>query len=144
MGPELFGAGRLARTLAALGPKATAPALLERVVEETTARPDDMAACLLRVEGGADAPKVLVEQLELDRDHAASDRTEQFLRMCGVEQPELADLMRSAQAVAGRAGTVLLELRLGDGSPEIALQRANIAFLHSPYARRRAGLGVSQ
>jgi serine phosphatase RsbU (regulator of sigma subunit) len=144
MGSELFGAERLTRTLATLGPQATASALLERVVEETTARPDDMAACLLRVEGGADAPTVLVEQLELDHNHAASDRTERFLLMCGVEQTELADLMRSAQAVAGRAGTVLLELRLADGPPEIALRRANIAFLHSPSARRRAGLGVSR
>jgi hypothetical protein len=37
-----------------------------------------------------------------------------------------------------------LELRLADGPPEIALRRANIAFLHSPSARRRAGLGVSR
>jgi hypothetical protein len=64
---ELFGAERLARTLAELGPQATASALLDQVAEETDARPDDMAACLLNVEGGAAAPTILVEELELDR-----------------------------------------------------------------------------
>jgi serine phosphatase RsbU (regulator of sigma subunit) len=44
VGRELFGDERLARTLAELGPQAMASALLERVAEETTARPDDMAA----------------------------------------------------------------------------------------------------
>ena len=70
VGGELFGAERLARTLAVLGPGATASALLDRVAEETDARPDDMAACLLGVEGGAAAPVVLLEELELDREEA--------------------------------------------------------------------------
>ena len=50
---ELFGAERLARALAELGSRATASALLERVAEETDSRPDDMAVCLLGIEGGA-------------------------------------------------------------------------------------------
>ncbi len=61
---ELFGAERLAGTLAELGPRATASALLEQVTEETDARPDDMAACLLNVEGRrrrADDPRRGVE-----------------------------------------------------------------------------------
>src|SRR6202041_3150985 len=64
---ELFGAERLERTLADLGPDATAAALLERVAEATDARPDDMAACVLGVEGGAGAPAVLIEELVVDR-----------------------------------------------------------------------------
>jgi hypothetical protein len=143
-GGELFGVERLARTLAELGPSATAPALLDRVAEETGARPDDMAACLLCVEGGAAAPAVLLEELELDHDEAASDRTEQFLGACGVERHEIAELMRSARVAAGNAGTVLVELRLGDGPPEVALERDNVALLHTPHARRRADLRVSQ
>jgi hypothetical protein len=143
VGSELFGAERLTRTLAKLGPQATASALLEGVAGETTTRPDDMATCLLHVEGGADAPTALVEELELDHIGAVSDRTERFLLMCGVEPHELADLMRSAQAFAGRAGTVLLELRLADGSPEVTLRHDNVAFLHAPHAKRRAGRGAS-
>jgi serine phosphatase RsbU (regulator of sigma subunit) len=144
VGRELFGAERLARTLAELGPQATASALLERVAEETTTRPDDMAACLLRVEGDARTPAVLVEELELDRDEAASDRTKRFLLACGVEQYGLVDLVRSAQAIATSDGTVLMKLRLADGSPEVALQRDNVTFLQGPQAGRRAGLGVSR
>lgn len=141
---ELLGAERLARTLAELGSGATASALLDRVAEETDTRPDDMAACLLCIEGGAAAPAVLLEELELNHDEAASDRTEQFLDACGVERHEVAELMRSARVAAGRTGTVLVELRLGDGPPEVALECDNVALLHTPHARRRADLRVSQ
>ncbi len=59
---ELFGAERLERALGAIGPGASASALLDRVATETDARPDDMAACLLNVEGGAAAPTILLEE----------------------------------------------------------------------------------
>ena len=144
VGGELFGAERLARTLGELGPQAPASALLDRVAAATDARPDDMAACLLCVEGGAAAPAVLVEELELDQDGAASDRTEQFLLACGVERREVAEIMRSAHVAAGRAGAVLLELRLADGPPQVVLQRDNVTLLHTYPARRRTGLGVSR
>jgi hypothetical protein len=137
VGGELFGAERLARTLAVLGPGTTASELLDRVAEETDARPDDMAACLLGVEGGAAAPVVLLEELELDHDGAASDRTEQFLRACRVPRREVAELMRSARVAAGRTGTVVLELRLADGPPVVALGRDNVALLHAPHADLR-------
>jgi Stage II sporulation protein E (SpoIIE) len=141
VGRELFGSERLELLLAELGPGATASALLERIAEATDARPDDMAACLLGVQGGSQAPTVLVEELELDRDGAARDRTGQFLVACGVEHRKVAELLRSAHAVAGRAGTALIELHLGDGPPEIVLQRDNVALLHQPRARQRVGAG---
>jgi hypothetical protein len=141
---ELFGAERLARTLAELGPQATASALLDRVAEETDARPDDMAACLLNVEGSAAAPTILLEELELDREDAAGDRTERFLLACGVEHREVAELVRSARVVAERTGNVVLELRLLDGPPEVALGRDNVALLHTSHMRRQADLRVSR
>jgi serine phosphatase RsbU (regulator of sigma subunit) len=134
---ELFGAERLARTLAELGPGASASALLDRVAEETDARPDDMAACLLGVEGGAAPPVVLLEELELDRKEAVSDRTERFLLTCGVQRREVAELIRSARVAAGHTGTVMLELRSADGGPEITLHRDNVALLHAPQAELR-------
>jgi len=143
IGSELFGEERLTQALAELGPRATASTLLDCVSAKTSARPDDMAACLLRVEGGADAPSVLVEELELDRDQAASERTKRFLLACGVERGELPQLVHSARVAAGRTGTVLLELRLTDGSPEVALQRDNVTLIDTPRAVRRAGLGAS-
>ncbi len=135
---ELFGAERLERALAELGPQATATALLDQVARETDARPDDMAACLLNVEGDDEAPAVLLEELELDRDEPASDRAEQFLLECGVERREVAELMRSARAAVGRTGTVLVGLRLGDGPPEVTLGRDNVAHLNAPRVDLRA------
>lgn len=144
VGRDLFGVERLAGVLSELGPEATAAALLDRVAEATDRRPDDMAACLLHLEGGAATPTVLVEELELDREEAMSERTEQFLRACGVASAEAAEVMRSAQAIAMRSGTVLLELRLGDGPPEISMRRDNVALLHTPSVPPRAALGASR
>jgi len=140
VGSELFGTSRLAGTLAELGPRASAAAVLERVSERADARPDDMAACVLGVEGGDDAPTVLVEELEVDRDEAASDRTARFLLACGVEQGDIADAVHSARVAAGRAGTVVLELRRGDGPPQLTLRREHLSYLHA----RRADAGAAR
>jgi serine phosphatase RsbU (regulator of sigma subunit) len=138
VGLELFGAERLAETLAELGPHASAHGVLAGVAERADARPDDMAACLLSVEGDQRAPEVLVEELELDRDEVADARTQRFLLACGVERHEIAEVLRSACARAGRAGTVVLELRRADGPPQITVRREQVAYLHA----RRPGVGV--
>ena len=141
VGAELFGAERLTHTLADLGPRATAPELLERVAVQTDSRPDDMAACLLSIEGGEDAPRVLVEELELDREQASGDRVEPFLLACGVPRGEIAELVRSTRVIAERSGSALLELSLTDGAPEVTLRRDNVALLHPPQVGQRAGMG---
>ncbi|MGP0100820.1 MAG: PP2C family protein-serine/threonine phosphatase [Solirubrobacteraceae bacterium] len=140
VGSELFGTVRLVDTLAELGPQATAAEILARVAERADTRPDDMAACVLSVEGGDDAPAVLVEELELDRGEAASERTERFLDACGVERREAAALIQSVRAAAGRAGTVVLEVRLGDGPPLLTLRRDQLAYLHARRADVRVAL----
>ena len=132
VGPELFGQARLVRALKELEPDATASSLLDRVAEESDQRPDDMAACLLRIDGGASAPFIKVEELELDQHAAAGDRAERFLLACGVGADEAAEVMRSARVAAERSGKVLIELRAGDGSPEVALRQDNVAFLDLP------------
>jgi serine phosphatase RsbU (regulator of sigma subunit) len=140
VGTELFGTERLAETLAGLGSAATAAAVLECVAEHADARPDDMAACLLSIEGDDGSPVALFEELELDRDEAGSARTERFLLACGVERHEVAEVMRAAAAAAGSAGTVVLEVRHIDGGPpEVTMQREQIAYLHA----RRADVEVA-
>jgi hypothetical protein len=139
VGSDLFGTERLLETLAELGPGATAPALLEHVAERADERPDDMAACLLHIEGSEQAPTVLVEELELDRDEATSARTERFLLACGLTRGEVAEALRTAAIAAGRAGTIVLEVRRGDGAPEVALRRENLAYIHA----RRGNVGVA-
>jgi stage II sporulation SpoE-like protein len=136
---ELFGTSRLVDTLVELGPRASAAAVLARVSERADARPDDMAACLLGVEGDDAAPAVLVEELELDREEAVSDRTARFLLACGVERGELADVVHAACVAAGRAGTVVLELHLGEGPPRLTLRRDHLSYLHA----RRADVGAA-
>ncbi|HTA31874.1 MAG TPA: PP2C family protein-serine/threonine phosphatase [Solirubrobacteraceae bacterium] len=139
VGSDLFGTERLLDTLAELGPSATAPALLEHVAELADERPDDMAACLLHIEGPEQAPTVLVEELELDREEATSARTERFLLACGLTRSEVAEALRTAAIAAGRAGTIVLEVRRGDGAPEVALRRENLAYIHA----RRGSVGVA-
>jgi serine phosphatase RsbU (regulator of sigma subunit) len=141
---ELFGGTRLAEVLAELGPAETASDLLDRVASATDARPDDMAACLLSVDGGEGEPSVLVEELELDREEATHERVERFLLECGVEPRGVGALMRAARAAAGPVGTVLLEVRPSEGSPEVSLRSDNVALLHTRQARRHAALGVGQ
>jgi serine phosphatase RsbU (regulator of sigma subunit) len=126
VGTDLFGDARLAAALAALGRGASAATLLDSVAEQTDARPDDMAACLLRVEGGAGAPAILVEEFELDRDTAASARTERFLIACGVQPAELAEIMHEARAQAERFDTVLLELRFDGAAPVVSMHHDNV------------------
>jgi serine phosphatase RsbU (regulator of sigma subunit) len=144
VGGELFGAGRLERTLAELGPDATAPALLDRVAAETERRPDDMAACLLRVEGDPCEPTVQVEELELDRREAARDRAERFLLAGGVDPGEVAKVIGSVQTAVARHGGIVLELHLGDGPPEVALREHNVARLHPPAQETAQALGMSR
>lgn len=141
---ELYGADRLERALGELDEHATASDLLARVAEQTDARPDDMAACVLSIAGGAAAPALLSEELELGREQATSERTERFLRAHGVESEEAAELMCSAHAAAGRTGTVMLELnRAGDGRSQVVVRRENVAHLHQPRIPQRTGLGAS-
>jgi serine phosphatase RsbU (regulator of sigma subunit) len=144
VGGELYGADRLERTLGELGEHATASDVLARVTEQTDARPDDMAACVLNIAGAAAAPTLLSEELELDREQATSGRTERFLRAHGVEPEETAELMCSAHAAAGRTGTVMLELnRAGDGRSQVVVRRENVAHLQQPRTTQRIGLGAS-
>jgi Stage II sporulation protein E (SpoIIE) len=142
VGRELFGPERLGSTLEDLGPTATAASLLERVAEETDARPDDMAACVLGMEGSREAPAVLVEELVVDRDEAISERSERFLLACGVERREVAELLRSARLAAGRGGTAVLEVHLAEMPPEVVLRSDNVALLHPPRARELSSVGA--
>ena len=123
---DLYGDERLTRGLRNLGPEATAKAVLDGVAEEADARPDDMAACLLRIEGGEDAPRILREELELDDEVAAGERTERFLDACGVEPWEVAEIMREARSGAAHRNPLMLELRFSGDSPAVELRPDNV------------------
>jgi hypothetical protein len=113
------------------------------VANETDARPDDMAVCLLSIDGGADQPAPLTEQLELDRKAATGDRPRRFLLACGVGANRIDELMAATQAQIEQAGAVLLEAHLGGASPEVALVPQNVASLGAAQARRAASVGAA-
>jgi serine phosphatase RsbU (regulator of sigma subunit) len=138
VGPqELFGPARLQETLTELAPETTAAALLDRVAADSSQQhSDDMAACLLRIDGGPGQPAVQLEELELDSRDAAGDRAERFLLACGVSRTEIPAIMRSARATAAKTGNVVLRVRLDDGPPHVSLRHDNVTFLDSA-ARER-------
>jgi serine phosphatase RsbU (regulator of sigma subunit) len=140
VGPELFGARRLKQTLADLPPDASASIVLDRVSEQSDRRPDDMAACLLRIEGDELAPRVEVEELELDRRDIARGRAERFLLAGGLHPDELGEVLRSVQAAAAQHGGVVLELHLADGRAQVALRPQNVARLQ--YGARASASAV--
>jgi serine phosphatase RsbU (regulator of sigma subunit) len=129
---QLFGEARLRRTLSELDADATATALLDRVAEECDQRPDDMVACLLRVEGDQRAPRLQVEELVLDRREAARARAERFLHAGGLDAGEIGEVMRSVRSAVAVDGGVVLELRLSEGPPEVLLRRDNVSPLRQP------------
>jgi serine phosphatase RsbU (regulator of sigma subunit) len=132
VGEELFGASRLERLLGELGPEANASALLDSVVGECDRRPDDMAACLLRIEGEPAAPAVQIEELELDRRELARGRAERFLRAGGIPADQVGEVLQSVRGAMAKHGGVVLELHLGDGSPRVVLRPQNVAVLYPP------------
>lgn len=137
VGEELFGAGRLADELEALPHEDDAKALLQRVAERTDARPDDMAACLLRIHDGQGAPAIALEQLELDGELAAGQRVERFLFDWGLSAAEARGLLREARTRLRHEDTVLLELVPSpEGSAVARLAEQNVI---RPAALARAG-----
>jgi serine phosphatase RsbU (regulator of sigma subunit) len=138
---ELFGTPRLGELIADLGSDASAAALLDRVEGETEMRPDDMAACLLRVEGDEQRPVIQLEELELDRREAARGRAERFLLAGGLDPLEIETVLASARASVARHGRVLLALHRGDGSPRVALHPQYVTTLEPPTRPHTATAG---
>ncbi len=126
---ELFGSDRLESSLAELGPQATAASLLERVSEQTDRRPDDMAACLLGIEGEELSPQILVEELEIDRQESSRRRLERFLAAAGVGEQEITAVAESARRAVEREGSVVLQLRPDGAAPRITLRPNNVTHM---------------
>ena len=122
VGAELYGSERLAQALRRLGPDATAQGLLDRVAEETDARPDDMAACLLSLRGDAAEPQTLVQELELAGEQANRERAERFLLACEIDLATAARVAGEAFAQVRRTGRALLEVRTAANNPSAFLR----------------------
>lgn len=132
LGAELYGNERLRGALAELGAGARASDLLDRVAQQTDQRPDDMAACLLSIAGGAEPPRVLVEELQLDAERAGVARVAQFLVACGVRQVQVEGVLKAVRAEALRSGSAVLQVRPASGAaddPQVSVRPNNLARL---------------
>jgi hypothetical protein len=127
----LFGVERLAGSLAAIASTATAATLLDRVSEETDRRPDDMAACLLRIEGEGPGPLVRTEELELDRHELDRRRVRRFLAAAGLSEEEAEATLAGTRTIVAEHGSALLSIRLGEGPPRVSIDRNNVAPLRA-------------
>jgi hypothetical protein len=126
---DLFGEDRLAASLAGLGSSPSASGLLDRVSEEADSRPDDMAACLLGVEGSGARPRIALEELELSSRELERDRVRRFLTAAGVPDEEIDPVLSSARELLAREGRALLKIHLDEGSPSVTLTHDNVASL---------------
>ncbi len=136
----LFGAERLQETLASLGPDASAAALLDRVAAISDAHPDDMATCLLRIEGDVLDPTVLVEEFEVESRDLTRGRAERFMRLAGVPGRQVGEALVELRTALARRDGVVLELHATGGAPEVVVRTQNVALLGSA-VRQTASVG---
>ena len=129
MGGALFGNARLARVLHDLGRGASADAVLARVVAATDRRPDDMAACMLELEGSPVAAGLRIEELEVDGVELERGRAERFLVACGVADAALASTLREARSVLEQAGGAVIRVRVQREGPQVEVSPTRRTFV---------------
>jgi hypothetical protein len=127
----LYGRDRLAAALAAVESEGSAEDLLELVAEQTQRRPDDMAACLLRMSGGPERPRAIEETLVIEAREIGRDRTARFLAAAGVEEVRAARLLEEAARQLEGAGSVLLRIDVSSTPPRVSLGNDNVAPLRA-------------
>jgi hypothetical protein len=138
---ELFGAERLWRIVDSLGAEDGAEAVLDRVAAETVERPDDMAACLLELDGPVRAVSVLAEEVEIHRRELGGSRLPRFLAAGGLGPQEIEAVLAQAETAVRRDGTVVLRMYPGAERPRIELVHNNVARMR---ITARAQEGVSE
>jgi serine phosphatase RsbU (regulator of sigma subunit) len=130
-GGELYGQRRLGGALEALDGSgdAVAAQLLDVVREQTERRPDDMAACVLGIDGGDELPRIVCEELVLDPREAR--RARRFLLKAGVGEEDLERIIEQANAIAVEHGSVLIGIDTADGTAHVSLTHDNVAPLRA-------------
>ena len=115
VGPRRLGRDGVAEELRSIGPHGTAADLLARIVRRSARQADDMAACILTaLPGSAEHWSLRLEELEVDANAITRGWAERFLLACGVGKPHIAKALRQAQGVVARAGTAIIEIRIGE------------------------------
>lgn len=124
IGGTLLGREWLADVVAGFGPLDSATALLDRVVEEADATPDDMTACLVRAVAGSEAGGPRVEQLELGPDDVGARAPGLFLAACGVPADTVDTALVEARRLTARAEKALLTVTIHDDQASVEVTAA--------------------
>jgi Stage II sporulation protein E (SpoIIE) len=138
---ELFGAERLRRIVDTLTGKDGAQDVLDRVAEQSLERPDDMAACVLELDGPDRAISVLAEEVEIHRRELGGARLPRFLASGGLAPQEIEAVLAQAENAVRRDGSVVLRMYPGEERPRIELVHNNVARMR---ITARADAGVSE
>jgi Stage II sporulation protein E (SpoIIE) len=112
LGRTLLGREWLSDVIAGFGPLDSAAALLDRVIEEADATPDDMTACLVRAVAGSEAGGPRVEQLEMGPDDVGATAPGRFLAACGVPADAVDTALVEARRLIVQAGKALLTVTI--------------------------------
>jgi serine phosphatase RsbU (regulator of sigma subunit) len=107
-----YGRTRLEQTVAELGAGAAAQDVIDEVARATTRVRDDVAVCVIRVDGGAAGGDVRVEEIEVTLSDLHTPRLQRFFDACGVRPDEAAAAIRTAAPHVAGLGSVLLRVRL--------------------------------
>jgi hypothetical protein len=126
-----FGETRLKELLADMGETATAERLVDAVAAATDRHFDDMAACVLRIDGGngAVAPRV-VEEIELDAtDIERRDSLQRFLIACGAPMQSIPGVRERVTVIVRQTGAALVRVTRGPGEPAIEVSTPAVRVL---------------
>jgi hypothetical protein len=107
-----FGRERLADELKAGGATISAGALLDHLVAEADATPDDMAACVVHTHREAPGAAVRVEELVVAPDEVDGPGTRRFLTACGVRAREVALALDSTRRIAREYDGAVVYVRI--------------------------------
>ena len=110
---DLLGRDRLTKIVEDLGGEATADRLLAKIADTAERAPDDMAACIVRASHDAKSSDDLrIEELETDANGAGEKRARGFLAACGVPDPQIETVLKTAAGATAEFGGALLRVRL--------------------------------
>jgi hypothetical protein len=128
---EPFGEVRLKELLTEMGEGATAQGVVDAVAAATDRQFDDMAACVLRIEGSDDSvPECTIEEIELDAtDIERRDSLERFLAACGLTAQDARPVRERATATVRGAGAVLLRITRLAGQPSVEVSTPQVRVL---------------
>ena len=133
----MLGTERLEQLVAELGAGATASDLIDRVRDEASAVPDDMATCLLSPTAGITTGNFRTELLEISDAEASGDLPRRFLEECGVAAEELDAAEHEIRETAELYGGAIVSVAFGARRAVRILPR-NVATIESASWRAAA------